>query len=131
MTEEEERNLAAAERWAKLYNEDVHRMVDECYAPQAEISVVGRMAFGNGETFHRAEENVLTAAPRRRAHIERMIARGDAVVVEAVLRDPDRGEDWRTPWCAILTFREGKIVLDHTYLDHTEWPGFRSPRAKN
>jgi ketosteroid isomerase-like protein len=131
MTEEEKRNLAAAERWARLYNEDVHRMVDECYAADAEIHVVGQMSFRSGETFHRAEENVLKAAPRRIAHVERTIARGDTVVVEAVLRDPDRGGGWQTSWCAILTFRDGKIVLDHTYLDHTVWPGFRAPRAAN
>lgn len=125
---EEERNLRAVEVWAKLYNDDVHRMVDESYAEDFEVQVLGLLTMRKRETFHRAEEAVLVAAPRRRARIERSIAAGDTVVVEATLVDPDRGEDWQTPWCAVLRFRDGKIVSDHTYLDHTKWPGFRAPR---
>ena len=29
LTAEEQRNLAAVERWGELFNDDVHRMIDE------------------------------------------------------------------------------------------------------
>jgi ketosteroid isomerase-like protein len=73
---------------------------------------------------------VVAAAPRRRTRIERAMASGDTVVVEALLFDPDQGEDWQLPWCAVLRFRDGKIVSDHTYLDPARWPGFRAPRPR-
>jgi ketosteroid isomerase-like protein len=125
---EEERNLEAVKRWAELYNDDVHRMVDESYAETFEVDVRGQFVMHRRETFHRAEQAVLVAAPRRRARIERAVAAGDTVVVEAMLLDPDKGEDWQSPWCAVLRFRDGKIVSDHTYLDAAHWPGFRAPR---
>jgi ketosteroid isomerase-like protein len=124
---EEERNLEAVKRWAELYNDDVHRMVDESYAETFEVDVRGQFVMHRRETFHRAEQAVLVAAPRRRARIERAVAAGDTVVVEAMLLDPDKGEDWQSPWCAVLRFRDGKIVSDHTYLDAAHWPGFRAP----
>jgi ketosteroid isomerase-like protein len=127
---EEERNLRAVETWARLYNDEPHRMVDESYAEEFEVHVMGQMVMRKRDTFHRAEQGVLDVAPRRRARIERTIAAGDTVVVEAVLIDPDRGEDWQTPWCAVLRFRDGKIVSDHTYLDAAKWPGFRAPASK-
>lgn len=127
---EEERNLEAVERWARLYNEDVPRMVDECYAETFEVDVRGQFVMHRRDTFRRAEDAVVAAAPRRRMRIERTIARGDVVVVEAVLVDPDRGEDWQTPWCAVLHFRDGKILSDHTYLDAVRWPGFKAPQPR-
>jgi ketosteroid isomerase-like protein len=126
---EEERNLEAVKRWAELYNDDVHRMVDESYAETFEVDVRGHFVMHQRETFHRAEQAVLVAAPRRRTRVERMIAAGDTVLVEAVLVDPDQGVDWQTPWCAVLRLRDGKIVSDHTYLDAARWPGFRAPRS--
>jgi hypothetical protein len=87
---EEERNLEAVRRWAELYNRDVAQMVDESYADDFEVDVRGHFIMHRRETFRRAEAAVVAAAPRRRARIERMIAAGDTVVVEAVLVDPDR-----------------------------------------
>jgi ketosteroid isomerase-like protein len=127
---EEERNLEAVRRWADLYNEDVARMVEESYADEFEVDVRGQFVMHRRETFQRAEAAVVAAAPRRRARIERMIAAGDTVIVEAVLVDPDRGEDWQSPWCALLRLRDGKIVSDHTYLDAARWPGFRAPARR-
>ena len=113
--DEEQKNLHAVETWATLYNDDPHRMVDESYAEEFEVHVMGQMVMRKRETFHRAEQGVLDVAPRRRARIERTIAAGDTVVVEAVLVDPDRGDDWQTPWCALLRFRDGKIgAITHT-----------------
>lgn len=123
---EEERNLEAAKRWAHLYNTDVHRMVDESYAKEAEVHAMGLLTIReNPDYLHSVEEAVLKAAPDRQARIERTIAKGDTVVVEAVLfgTDKNTGKTWETPWCALLTFKDGKIITDHTYLDQTKWPG--------
>jgi ketosteroid isomerase-like protein len=130
MVSEEERNLEAVKRWAELYNDDVHRMVDESYGEPFEVDVRGQFVMHRRETFHRAEAAVLAAAPRRRTRVERMCAAGDTVVVEALLFDPDQGEDWQTPWCAVLRLRDGRIVSDHTYLDASRWPGFRAPTKR-
>ena len=45
------------------------------------------------------------------------------VVVEAVLVDPDKGSDWKIPFCAVLKTRDGRIVRDDTYGDFSKWPG--------
>jgi len=129
--DEETRNLEAVRRWVELYNDDVHRMVDESYAETFEVDVCGQFVMRRRETFHRAEQAVLEAAPRRRARVERMIACGDTVVVEASLVDPDQEPQWQLPWCAVLRLRDGKIVSDHTYLDSARWPGFRAPRKRS
>ncbi len=92
MGELEKRNLEVVKLWAETYNNDVDRMVNECY------------------------------------RIGRTHAAGDVVVVEATLFDPDQGDEWRSPFCAILTFKDGCIVEDRTYLDDTRWPGFQQPK---
>ena len=70
-----------------------------------------------------AANAVLAAAPRRKMRVDHIHPCGETIVVEAVLLDPDRGDDWESPFCAVLTLRDGMIVSDHTYLDFTQWPG--------
>jgi hypothetical protein len=89
---EEERNLDAVRRWAERYNGDVTRMVDEACPDDFEVDVRGQFVMHQREAFHHPEAAVLAAAPRRRGCIERIIAAGDTVVVEALLVDPDRGD---------------------------------------
>jgi hypothetical protein len=63
--------------------------------------------------------------------VERTHAAGSVVVVEAVLLDPDRGPDWKLPFCAVLTCRDGKIASDWTYAELRRWPGLRpNPATK-
>jgi hypothetical protein len=64
----------------------------------------------------------MRSAPRRRGKISHLIPRNDRVVVQGVLIDPDRGPDWHAPYCAVLTFMDGLIVKDETYLDPGNWP---------
>jgi hypothetical protein len=40
-----------------------------------------------------------------------------------VLLDPDRGDEWRLPFCAVRTWRDGKVVRDNTYADMSRCPG--------
>ncbi|WKU05584.1 nuclear transport factor 2 family protein [Micromonospora sp. HUAS LYJ1] len=120
----QEQNVAAVHRWIEYYNTDVHRMIDDSYAPDVNVVCPGLIDITDRAQFHEIEQSVLDAAPDRRARIDNLIAAGDHVIVEAVLfgTDTDSGTTWETPWCAILTFRDGTIVTDHTYLDRTRWP---------
>jgi ketosteroid isomerase-like protein len=120
----EDLNTAAAENWARLYNEDVHRMIDETYAEEFTVIVPGTLEISDRDTFHRFEQQVLDVAPDRRCEILRLVATGDTVVVQASLSgtNPSTGVPWQTFWCAILDFENGKIATDHTYLDPAGWP---------
>ena len=61
--------------------------------------------------------------------IDRVLFAGDdTAIVEAVVLDSAR-PDYFSPWCAILTFRNGKIVQDRTYLDPARWPGIEAAKG--
>jgi limonene-1,2-epoxide hydrolase len=116
-------HLALVAHWRDCYNDDVARMVDECYAADCTVHPMGLAPIHGAAALHRVERSVLASAPRRRLRIERCHADGDTVCVEATLLDPDRGDDWALPFVAVLTFREGRIVSDRTYADWRHWPG--------
>lgn len=119
----EERNLQAVEKWAQLYNSEGSRFVAECYAPDVMLDCPGVLLVKDRETFTALEDAVCAAAPKRWFRIDRKIAQGDVVVVQATLFDPDQGDDFETRFCAVLTFNEaGLVVNDTTYLDPTRWP---------
>lgn len=115
-------NQALVERWADLFNRDVETLARELYAPDA---LVGGMVLGPDRLI-KFEQRVLKAAPRRSMTIERSHASGDdVIVVEGVLHDPDQGDDWKLPFCVVLTIADGRITRDDTYTDYSRWPGFR------
>ena len=120
MTTEEQINLAVAKRYEDLYNTDVERFVHECYTPDCEVN--GGMIRGY-EQFVQIEKNVLRAAPKRKMRVDRTYVTGNVVIVEAVLLNPDQGPDWKLPFCAVLTCRDGKIATDWTYAEFAKWPG--------
>jgi ketosteroid isomerase-like protein len=68
------------------------------------------------------ELGVERQAPRRRGRIVRAFATGDTVIVQGLLTDEDRGPDFRSEYCAVLTLRDGLIVHDQSYLDLRVWP---------
>jgi hypothetical protein len=119
MTDQTERNLALAEQWAQAFNSDVEKLINELYSPDCLFSGV---QFGH-EKLLRFERRVPAAAPNRTIRVDRKHAVGDVVTVEAVLVDPDRGADWKLPFCAVLTWRDGKVVSDNTYAELSRWPG--------
>ena len=119
MEDRTEQNRALVDRWAEAFNTDVDRLIDDLYAPDCVFTGV---ELGH-DRLRRFEHRVLAAAPRRAIRVEQTHAVGDVVTVEAVLVDPDRGDDWSLPFCAVLTWREGKVVSDNTYADMSRWPG--------
>ena len=128
MSEVEKHNLEVVKRWTETYNDDIAALVTEVYAENCRVSsVLGGAVVEGRARFRKLEERVLKVAPRRRIRVDRTHAVGDVVVVEATLLDPDRGDDWKSPFCAILTFKDGKVVEDRTYMDETRWPGMQRP----
>ena len=121
MTDETETNQALAEQWAEAFNTDVEKLITELYAPDCLFNGV---EYGQDRML-RFERRVLAAAPQRSIRIEKTHAVDDVVTVEAVLLDPDRGADWKLPFCAVLTWRDGKVVSDNTYTDMSRWPGMK------
>jgi hypothetical protein len=119
MNDQTERNLALAEQWAEAFNNDVEKLIVGLYAPDCLFSGV---EYGH-ERMLRFERRVLAAAPHRLIRVEKTHAVGDVVTVEGVLLDPDQGAEWKLPFCAVLTWRDGKVVSDNTYAELSRWPG--------
>ncbi len=123
MTEQERRNIKTAERYIELYNNDIERFVPECYTPDCTVYAMGSGVIEGPEQFLQVERAVLAAAPKRYMRLEHLHASGDVVTVEVTLLDPDAGEDWTIPFVAVLAMRDGKIAIDRSYADYTNWPG--------
>lgn len=119
----QEQNLELSRHWETLYNEDADRMVLECYAPDCVVSPMGGDSIQGHEVLRKVEAAISKAAPRRVMRVEQRHVAGDAVIVEAVLRDPDQGADWQIPFVAVLTCKDGRIINDRTYADWSRWPG--------
>ena len=122
-----ESGRALVERWIDLFNRDVFRMVDECYAEDAEIEIAGAGMKGR-EALRMTEADVLKAAPDRRAEIETVLVQGDQVAVEGVMLGAEAatGRRFAVPFAAFLTVRNGRIVRDRTYFDRMAWPSARA-----
>lgn len=126
MTEQERRNIKTAERYIELYNTDIERFVPECYTPDCKVYAMGAGVVEGAEQFLQVERAVLDAAPKRYMRLEHLHASGDVVTVEVTLLNPDAGGDWAIPFVAVLTMRDGKIAVDRTYADYTNWPGLEA-----
>lgn len=115
--------LAAVQRWHDQYNsDDVDAFVLENYAKDASVWFTGASAHGHDQ-FLSVERGVKRGAPGRYMRIEHLHFLDDQrIVVEAVVLDKARPEFF-SPWIAILTIQDGKVVNDRTYLDPANWPG--------
>ena len=115
MSAVEQRNLENVRHWVWTWNNDVMRMVDECYAEDCEVSDMLR-----GRTFHGREElravekQMMAVDPTRRMEVTRMVACGDVVAIEM---DSFWAEGTNlAKACVVLTFdNDGMIVSDHSY----------------
>lgn len=108
--------------WEHTYNTDVERLVQDCYAPDAHLCFNMAEVRGHAQLAS-VVKGLLAACPTRRMRVDRILFSGaDTAIVEAVILDDARAEFY-SPFCAILRIRDGKIVLDRTYLEPTRWPG--------
>jgi hypothetical protein len=142
LTAEEQRNVAAMERFRDLYNgDDMERFVREAYAPEFHVLNLDGSSWTAGganrqnllqdpETFIRAEVFIKATAPGRRMEYRRVIPAGNVVTLEASIVDDGR-PGWELSWCGIYTFdAEGRIISDHSYLNRNDWPGIGDLLAK-
>ena len=115
MTPTEERNLERARHWEWTWNNDVMRMVDECYAPDCEVSdMVRGRTFHGREELRAVEEQMMAIDSSRRMRGTRMIASGDAVAIEMAALWHDGTETASA--CVVPTFDDdGMIISDHSY----------------
>ena len=113
----EQRNLDVAQQYEDFYNTDIEQFV-QIYTEDCIIN--GRINQGRDELLQN-ERAYLASAPRRTMRIGQKYAVGDVVIVLGVILDPDREPDWNVPFCAVLTFHDGKIALDWTYAEFSKF----------
>lgn len=124
----EQDNRKTIDQWLRHYNAGrLHELIVDCYAPAFVLKIMGGPTITKYGDFLAFEKSVVAMAPRRQLVLEHVHACGDHVLVlEAVLRDPDRGPAWQLPWCTVMTFRDGKIIEDRNYLDFGLWPAHQA-----
>ena len=121
-TEHDHQLLDVVRRYLHTYNTDVERLVHDVYSHDVDLYMTGGELHGKDQ-FLAVELAILAAAPQRHMRIDRALICGhDTVVIEAVILDRAR-PDFFSPFCAIFTIRDGRIVRDHSYLDPSQWPG--------
>ena len=131
MTPEEERNFKTSEAWERLYNSNVDRMCQECYAPDCEVIVMasGESAKGR-DVLMAGERHVLAGLPDRTLTVTHRMARGDAVLVELTWQGTHTGEfmgkaptgkKFSVAACAVQFFEDGLVVREHAYGEQMAW----------
>ena len=124
----EERNTERARHWQWTWNNDVMRMVDECYAEHCEVSDMLRgRTFHGREELRLIEEQIEGVDASRRMEVTKMVASGDTVALEMnALWDEGRAV---VKAAVFLTFDDdGMIVSDHSYSIDPVGAGERDPR---
>lgn len=83
MTTVEERNMERVNSWESTWNDDVMRMVDECYAEGCEATNMLRdRTYYGREELRLIEQQMMAEDATRRMKIVNMIASGNTFVVE-------------------------------------------------
>ena len=130
MASVEDRNMERARRWEWAWNNDVMRMVDECYAEACEVTDVFRdRTFRGREELRLIEKQMIEADVSRRMQVTKMVAAGDTVAMEI---DAWWGEGAHVVKnVGFLTFNEdGLIVTDHSYGADPTGAAERDPRTE-
>ena len=110
-----DKNVERVRHWEWTWNNDVMRMVDECYAVDCEVvDVIRDRVIEGREGLRAVERQMLEVDPSRRMVITKVVASGDTVVVEVESYWKD--DSVVAKGCVVLTFdEEGQVVSDHTY----------------
>jgi ketosteroid isomerase-like protein len=127
LTKQEKRNLELVREWAKAWEEDSVRMVDEVYADATEVFIPLQDLYwakrGKSKANWRAEEaaierhNQIKGIERKMSFVT-ILPRGDTVAVEVAITHTTRSGRVVPGWfAAFLTFdKDGRIIVDHTYM---------------
>ena len=126
MTPEQSRNLATAERYIALYNDDIERFVPACYSADVKVYAMGEGLIEGQAQFLEVERTVKCAAPGRRMRLDHLHLVEHGVVMEITLRNPAAGANWGLPFITVLSMRDGLIAIDRNYADWSRWPGLEA-----
>lgn len=121
-SEVERQSLEVAKRYLELYNnseEFVLLYTEDC-------TVNGNVNYGR-EKLLATETGYHTYAPNRRMKLVAMHVDENIVTFQGQIVNDDFGKDWKIPFCAVLTCKDGMITSDYTYAD---FAALRGPDAK-
>jgi hypothetical protein len=115
MSSIEARNMERVKHWEWTWNNDVMRMVDECYAEDCRVTDMFRGRTFNGrEELRLIEKQMMEMDASRRMEITRMVPSGDTVAIEMDASWGDGSAIVKS--CVFLTFNaDGLIIEDHSY----------------
>jgi ketosteroid isomerase-like protein len=130
-TDEERTNLDTVRRWERIYNQgDYDRFVQALYDPEFTVWFTGMrdepVAMGI-EAFSAMGRRLFELAPGIRVSVTTAYPCGDVVTVESMIRD-ERRPGFTTRVCSVLTFRDGMIIQERSYLDLDNYPGMAALR---
>lgn len=127
LTATEKRNIELLKEWAKSWETDAARMVDEVYADSAEVfgpmQNIYFLRRGKSKQNWRAVEVANQHLYQsRKMHFGTIVAKGDTVAVEVQTTETNLKGRTRQAWfAAFLTFdKDGRIITDHTYVLNME-----------
>ena len=129
MSSIEERNMERVKHWEWTWNNDVMRMVDECYADNCEVTDMRRnRTYYGREELRLIEKQMKAADASRRLTVVNMVAAGNAVAIELESSFADGKHTERS--CVFLAFNEdGFIITDHSYGTDPSGIAERDPRG--
>lgn len=125
LTEEEKINLEVFETWVKCWNIPglgAEKMVDELYAENCEVYTplqdIYHVKMGKSKRRWRTLEISLEKLYKmRKMDVVWKIVKDNTIVLEAKTHFiMINGEERHRGFAAILTFENGKIIRDHTYM---------------
>jgi ketosteroid isomerase-like protein len=147
LTDEEKRNLEIVKEWTKLYSTygSVSRMVDEVYADMCEVltplqGIYFARLGKSKENWRTLEIEIEKLFKKRHMEVVSAHASGNTVALEAkVTMTTVDGKTYKDWFAAFLTFENGRIIKDHTYMNdslprglprETFTPGFKQAMKK-
>ena len=125
LSEEEKLNLEVLETWVNCWNIPglgMEKMVDELYADNCEIYTPLQDAYfvkmgKSKKRWKRLELSLEKLYEKRQMEILWNMAKDNVVVFEARVHFFTKtGKENQQRFAAILTFENGKIIRDHTYM---------------
>ena len=129
LTATERRNLEGLEAycaaWA-LPGGSVIQGVDEVYGDNPEVSLVlqgvtAAPGGGSKESWRRNEAEVESRFRRRAVLMDAVYPSGDTIAAEGRMdMETNNGRRLGWPFAVFLTFQDGRIVVDHTYMERNE-----------
>ena len=125
LSEEEKLNLEVLETWVKCWNIPglgMEKMVDELYAEKCEVYTPLQDTYfvemgKSKRRWRRLELSLEKIYKKRRMEIVWKMVKDNVIVIETKTHlTMSNGEERHRGFAAFLTFENGKIIRDHTYM---------------